>query len=448
MEFKGDQKAAFEAIKIFINQAGGGMFLLDGFAGTGKSYMTNHIVKFVHQEKHLPIAITTPTHKALHVLRNFMSIEVDAMTIHSALGLREEIDAYGRQLFVPNWKYEPKIASYQFVVVDEASMLHDDLFTGLLNYTDHGMKILFIGDSLQIPPVNNGDALPFDKGIRLRENIGYFKMEQIIRQGAGNPIIEHSFKIRQNIYRPIPIILRKNERNEQGSVTFVPYNNELTFIQDKILPLYTSDEFKENVNHVKILAWRNKTVNYYNDLIRQYIYGQEDLAKILPGERLTTTEPLVEDKQVLIHNNEDMTVESYTIEEDHISEDWILTYYKTVVNVDRPNNPYTQFTLRIIHEDSEELFEEILELQRKHALSFKQGTFEAKSAWMDYYEFKKEYHAVKYSYAITAHRSQGSTYNTAVVLERDIDTNRKTYEKNRIFYTACTRPSENLYVIY
>ena len=123
-------------------------------------------------------------------------------------------------------------------------------------------------------------------------------------------------------------------------------------------------------------------------------------------------------------------------------------YYHARVNVIRDNDPYSEFWVRIIHEDSEEDYKEMQEWLVGRAKGYKQGSGDAKMAWMDFYEFKRTFFWVRYAYAITCHKSQGSTYDIAVVLESDIDKNAKTFEKNRILYTACTRPRKDLIVIY
>ena len=68
-------------------------------------------------------------------------------------------------------------------------------------------------------------------------------------------------------------------------------------------------------------------------------------------------------------------------------------------------------------------------------------------SWIKYYDFLRRYADVSYAYAITAHKSQGSTYETAFVLEDDIDVNPNVVERNRIKYTAYTRSSKKLYVV-
>lgn len=445
----GDQAEAFDALRLFIDAPQGGMFLLDGYAGTGKTYLMSVVINYVQSNSHRPILVTAPTHKAVKVIRGYVKAAVDFSTVHSALGLKEHIDGYGKIKFVRD-KFAPcNLFDYQFLIVDETSMLADELYDELDVFVSQGLKVLFVGDSLQIPPVNKPDALPFDKDFRKERGIGYSKMEAIIRQKEGNPIIEHSFKIREFIYRPVPVINRNNAFNKKGSIVFVPVAQGDQYIQEHILPEFKSEKFQKDSDHVKLLAWRNKTVDKYNNMIRTYIHGQENLARILPGERLIAMEPLIDEKRVVIHNSEEMKVLDYIIDSMPIGDNvGSLGYYFARVNVTRDDDPYTEFMVKILHEESEELYKEILEWLRKTALDKRQGSGEARMAWMDYYEFKREFFAVRYAYAITCHKAQGSTYDITVVMESDIDANFKTYEKNRIFYTACTRPRQDLIIIY
>lgn len=445
---RGDQAEAFDSLKIFIDQPVGGMFLLDGYAGTGKTYLMNVVIDYVQEVSKRMILVTAPTHKAVKVIRDHVfDSRVEFATIHSALGLMEHIDGHGKISFRKD-EYAPcTLDDFQFLIVDETSMLDDELYDEIYIYASHGLKVLFVGDSLQIPPVNMPDSIPFSRDYRKEDGIGYTQMETIIRQGEGNPIIDYSFKIRQFIYRPTPVPLKEGVGNDQGSITFVPAAIADEFIKDDILPEYKSDQFKVDNDHVKILAWRNKTVDAYNKIIRTHIYGQDALAKILPGERLIATEPWLDEKKVVIHNSEEMEVLSYEIdqwEEGGAS----FKYYNTHVDVLRSEDSYSEFMVRLIHEDSEKDYKAMLDLQAQYAKSFQQGSFKARDAWIDFFDFKRRFFSVKYSYAITCHKSQGSTYNIAVVMENDIDRNRNNYEKNRILYTACTRPRKDLYVIY
>ena len=73
--------------------------------------------------------------------------------------------------------------------------------------------------------------------------------------------------------------------------------------------------------------------------------------------------------------------------------------------------------------------------------------YDAKKAWVKYYEFMRQFADVGYNYAITCHKAQGSTYKNVFIIEDDIDTNQNIFERNRIKYTAYTRPTDKLFVI-
>ena len=71
----------------------------------------------------------------------------------------------------------------------------------------------------------------------------------------------------------------------------------------------------------------------------------------------------------------------------------------------------------------------------------------ATNKWKQFYLRKNAYANVKYNYAITAHKAQGSTYKYVFLINSDINKNRKVIERNRIKYTACTRPSDKLFIV-
>ena len=127
---------------------------------------------------------------------------------------------------------------------------------------------------------------------------------------------------------------------------------------------------------------------------------------------------------------------------------YVLKYYDTVVvskssSFDEPEPK----NIKIIHEDSEQDYKDILNSLFKLARQQPKGSLFSKKYWESYWEFKNYFADVKYSYAVTAHKSQGSTYNVAIVLEGNIDKNWNIQERNKIKYTAVTRPKDLLVII-
>ena len=441
-ELTGDQPEAFESIKTWLIMSGGGMHLLTGVAGTGKSFLLIYITDYIKGK----VIITSPTHKSLKVLKQFIGADKNYATIHSALGMKEVINSDGTVSFQRDPMLGCPADNYTHIIVDEASMLDDTIFYELVNFADQGKKILFVGDPLQIPPVNHENSLPFDKSVRLQYNIKVSKLQTIIRQAQDNPLIQFAWDIRTNIHERVQILKRQEVKVPSGSISFIKRTNEDTFFHDTILPLYKSSDYEKDIDHVKTIAWRNKIVDRYNKIIREYLFGP-NLPKIIVGDKLIMDAPVInEEKRILIGTNEEAEVLGVEIDEDKLSDEYILKYYKTTVRVYN-GGIFNQYLLRILHEDSEPIFKRLCELQIALAKSYSRGSFQARSAWIDYYAFVQSWHQIKYSYCITAHRSQGSTYQTAVVLEYDIKINPNVYERNRIFYTACTRPSKDLFIV-
>jgi ATP-dependent exoDNAse (exonuclease V) alpha subunit len=335
--------------------------------------------------------------------------------------------------------------NYKLIIVDEASMLDDTIFEELVNLSDRGKKILFVGDPFQTPPVNHIHARPFIKSHQQRCGIGVSTLNEIIRQAQGNPSIAYATSIRMDIHKPVQIFKRGEVKNDLGGVFTLP-KTELSIFMNDILPLFKSVEYQADIDFIKVIGWRNITVDTYNKLIRQYIFG-ENLPKIIIGDRLILDAPVIEDRKVLISTNDECEVLDTEIETEELSDLYKLRYYKARIRVFN-NDIFNEYMIRIMHEDSEKDFEKILSMQRTLAKSYPSGSFKAKSAWIDYYEFYNHWARVKYSYCITVHRAQGSTYYNAYVLAWDILMNHDVLERNRILYTAATRPSHNLYVEY
>lgn len=445
-ELRGDQPVAFEEIKAFLS-SDKGFHLLQGAAGCGKTFTLGEVVTYCMMI-HLSVIVTSPTHKALRVLKKMIDQPtIPFSTIHSALGMKEYIDAHGVLSFKNDPKAKHLADEYKVIIVDECSMLDDVIFGELVNLVDRGKKVLLVGDSYQIPPVNYEHAKPFLKSIQAEYKISISTLNEIIRQVKDSPIITFATAIRNNIradvHQVTQIFNSQALKNEFGAVFTVPRAKKAIFITD-ILPLFQSVEYEKDIDFVKVIGWRNITVDTYNRLIRAHIFG-DNLPKIITGDKLILDSPVMEDNKVMISTNEECEVLSTEIMEEELSEAYKLKYYNTRVRVFN-NDIFNEYMIRIIHEDSEKTYDKILQMQKALAKSYPIGSFQARSSWIDYFAFINSWAHVKYSYCITAHRAQGSTYHSVYVLAWDILMNNKVLEHNRILYTASTRPSTNLYV--
>ncbi len=461
-----DQRTAFEELRDFIYDKGDdSVYVLKGWAGTGKTYCVSFLVRYALEVIHpthnwYKIGVTGPTNKSVRVIKKTSGLRnnrVTFQTIHKLLGLTEKITNDGKQEFVNQGDFKPQINSVKLLIIDEVSMLNDDLFHEVLKYRDK-IKIICMGDPAQIPPVGRPDCIPFREELADGYRIKTLDLKQIMRQKEGNAIIDSSVIIRKDLYSDKIALDNKTKLNDAGEgIEFLNLNLPDTRkgFSDKLKEYFVTDLFVKDSEYAKIIAWRNKTVATMNGIIRKAIYGDEsETAKILIGEKLIANNPVIEDNTVILNTNDEFTVERYTIKSesprfmvsDHPDAEPMevnLKYYETEVSYLDDDDDLVKVWISILHEDSQAEFQKVANIMKLRAIQ-KKGK---DKSWVIYYNFLRRYADVNYAYAITAHKSQGSTYNTTFVLEDDIDMNINIVERNRIKYTAYTRASKKLYVL-
>lgn len=121
-----------------------------GFAGVGKSFTLTYFVQSVRKiySTIYNIGMTAPTHKAVKVLRKNAILSVDYRTLHSMLALREQINEYTGEITYEPEKFSavpPPITDINLLIVDETSMLTDQLFNYLVPWIKKGLKVIFTG---------------------------------------------------------------------------------------------------------------------------------------------------------------------------------------------------------------------------------------------------------------------------------------------------------------
>jgi exodeoxyribonuclease-5 len=461
-----DQRKAFDELVRFVcDPLDDSVYVLKGWAGTGKTYCVSVLVRYVLNSVHpthnwYKIAVTGPTNKSVRVIKKTSGLKngrVTFQTIHKLLGLTEKITSDGKQEFVNQGDFKPQINSIKLLIIDEVSMLNDDLFHEILKYRGK-IKIICMGDPAQIPPVGRPDCIPFREELASAYRIKTLDLKRIMRQKEGNAIIESSVAIRSDLggsKNPVEPVTKLNPNGE--GIEFLNLNDPeiRRGFSERLKEYFVTEDFKKDSEYAKIIAWRNKTVATMNDVIRRVIYGDEALgSKILVGEKLIANSPIIQGETVVLNTNEEFTVESFTIKSDdlryqvsdHPDADPLavtLKYYDAVVSYIDDEDDKIKINIEILHEDSEGEFKKLANIFKLRAIE-KKGK---NKSWIIYYNFLRKYADVNYGYCITAHKSQGSTYNTTFVLEDDIDMNWDIVERNRIKYTAYTRASRKVYVL-
>jgi len=405
--------------------------LLTGYAGSGKTFLVAKIIEeLLYKTKFLNIAITAPTNKAVRVLKETSAISEDNsrvqfVTLHSLLALKRVITVEGKEEYKPIMGGS-EIYNYGVVLVDEVSMLDNYLYSLLKDEAEsNNIMLLFIGDRGQIPPVNGGESLLFSSNLDNNYNL-----TKIIRQGADNPIIKVAEIVRQN-----GVLEEKNvlDKNNNG-VIFLKIRTEEPLLNI----FFNSLNFKKNPNFVKVLAWTNKAVDYYNQKIRTLIYG-ENCGLLCVGEKMVCDKPILNSmNQVLLNNNDEFEVISFKLKQEKKAYDFWF-YEVNIISGDRP------YVIKILAEKSYVPFNEELERLKQKAINAKPMT--KKAAWTKYYKLMERYAAVKYNYALTVHKAQGSTFDNAIVINCDIRRIHDDINRNKLLYTAVTRAKNKLFII-
>lgn len=180
-ELSQEQEEAKQQVMEFVN-SDLQYLTLGGFAGTGKTTLVFDILEEL-ERMGLLVVVLTPTGKAAHVLR---MKGVDAATIHSFLyffrGTVITDDDKEKLIFDEKEVLEK---APDLVIVDESSMVTTDIVESM---SAHGLKILWIGDHGQLPPVGRDPGLMKNLDVRL---------ETIFRQSLDNPILGLSHMVRQ-----------------------------------------------------------------------------------------------------------------------------------------------------------------------------------------------------------------------------------------------------------
>jgi superfamily I DNA/RNA helicase len=169
------------------------------------------------------------------------------------------------------------------------------------------------------------------------------------------------------------------------------------------------------------------------------------------GEKLLMNDPYAYSaKQILTRNEEIEVLNVYTKVRNIETHDGQGNRSNTGVTVYIAyvqwweNNSKKVADIPILHEQSKGEYTKLLDTLKNAAIQA--APTRRTSMWKQYYTIAELFAQVKYNYAVTAHTSQGSTYDHCLVLKWDIDFNRKIEERNRILYVACTRARNILYI--
>ncbi len=447
-----DQLKAIEKLSLFLfDSSEAPLFVLKGYAGTGKTTLVSSLVK-VLPLLNLDFVLLAPTGRAAKVLSLYSGKK--AFTIHKKI-YRLRTNNEGLASFVrTNNKHKNTV-----FIVDEASMINagtenqeqnlfgsNNLLDDLVEYVYSGnnCKMLLLGDDAQLPPVHYDKSPALDeKYLKTKYSIKLYsaQLTQVVRQSLESGILYNATLIRNKL----------NKTRQSIPVFKLNGFDDIKRIQgweleDTVVSSFSSNEKEKSI----IICRSNKRANLYNQQIRNRIlFFEEELSS---GDYLMATKNnyfwLPESSEAGFIANGDMmevlrvvkTEECYGFRFADVSvrlldyPDEPVLELKIIVDslhVDKPSLSFND--LRKLYEEIQNDYSDIPD-KRKRYLKTKNN---------EYYNALQ----VKFAYALTCHKSQGGQWKNVFVEQSLIPGKNPDKEFFRWLYTAATRATNNLYLI-
>jgi len=475
----GGQAELVNRLERFLDDRSESVFLLKGYAGTGKTFITKGLTEYFSAIGRNYV-LAAPTGKASKVIA--VKTQSPAYTIHKSIYSFDDLaeyrddDAEGTETY----KFYAKLAVNSLsadtvFIVDEASMISDvyqeaeflRFGTGYLladflkfvnlDHNDHSKKVIFIGDDAQLPPVGMNFSPALDAGYLYREHnarsVG-FELSEVVRQKSESGVIANA------------IPLRKALQDKSFNQLIVDFGHpDVRKVEHADLMERYLESCGGKINGESIvIAHSNSDVADYNRRIREHFFPGS--TKVAQGDKVMSVANRNANgifisngdfgliRQVLSEpEKRSVTLKRRNPGSGELEEIPVSLEFRDVVAGFKDINGASHFFTAKIVED--------LLYNKEAALSSDQN----KALYLDFCirnpllkrnspEFKHALKAdsyfnalrLKFGYAITCHKAQGSEWNSVFVKCKSHQ-NQLTADYFRWLYTAITRTAKILYLL-
>jgi len=444
-----NQNILFDELSEYISDfKSESIFLLKGYAGTGKTSSISAVVKTLSELK-IKTVLLAPTGRAAKVFSSFAGIS--AKTIHKKI-YRQKSASDGFGVF----SLDRNLHKDTWFIVDEASMISNSSYensvfgTGKLLsdlieyvYSGYNCSLILIGDTAQLPPVGLNISPALDKLVL--EDYGFDVKEivltEVVRQSSESGILSNATLLRKNLSEftfdfKTPKLIDKFE-------DFIRISGE------DLIDAISNSYDNYGMDEVIIVNRSNKRANKYNEGIRQAILYKD--GKISVGDFL-----------MIVKNN------YYWAEEikemDFIANGDTVEIIKIYDYQDLYDFHFADIRVRFVDYSDIEIDVKILldtldietaslnqEKNKKLFYSVSEDYADIPQKGKRYAKVKEDKYfnalQVKFSYAVTCHKAQGGQWKVVFVDQGYMNDDMINKEYYRWLYTAFTRPIEKLYLV-
>ena len=421
------------------------VFLLKGFAGTGKTTVLGALVKILNRFGYKYVLLA-PTGRAAKVMSNYSG--KPASTIHKKI-YRQTANPYSEGL---SFTRQPNKISDTIFIVDEASMLSDEsgfgengLLQDLMNYVfeKRNNKLMLVGDTAQLPPVGQALSPSLNASYmaaNFRCQVFEVEMRQVMRQAEASGILMNATNLREQLSAEnSKLKLRTGGYKDIYKMTGERLEDGLRYAYDKF-----------GIENTTVICRSNKNANLYNQHIRRQIFFHED--EISAGDYLM----IVKNNYFWLPKESDI---GFMANGDFVEVTKIIRYEEMygfrfadvqIRFVDNPNEEEVEVKIML-----DTLYSEAPALTSEQSKAFYNevlkdysdlGTKRERSQQMKKNPYLNALQ-VKFAYALTCHKAQGGQWQAVFVDHGYLKEEMITPEFTRWLYTAVTRSSEELYLV-
>ncbi len=443
------QSKAIEQISSFLfNENQYAIFILKGYAGTGKTLLVSTLVNALKQFK-VNTELLAPTGRAAKVLTQYAN--QTAYTIHKKI-YRQMSSSDGLGHFQLNYNK----ASNTIFIVDEASMIANAapdqsifgsgrLLDDLIEYVYNGKncRLMLVGDTAQLPPVGLSISPALDPKVIEGYNMDVLvaNLNDVVRQSQSSGILSNATAIRQ--------IISGGNANHFFQIELEGHTDIHRIGGEDLIETISSCYDKYGESETIVVTRSNKRANRFNEGIRRSILWRE--SELSQGDLL-----------MIVKNNYHWTDGEGKI--DFIANGDIARVVKIYKTEELYGFRFANVTLQFIDYDNIELeckiFIDTLTIEAPaFGNSENQKLFNAiqedyqhitskKKRWE---EIKKDPYfnalQVKFAYAVTCHKAQGGQWEAVFIDHGYLTEDMLNIEYMRWLYTAFTRPKTKLFLV-
>jgi exodeoxyribonuclease-5 len=443
-----DQSDALKKIAGYIcDNNNDVIFLMTGYAGTGKTSIISSVVKTLDLLR-MRAVLLAPTGRAAKVLASYSGRQ--AFTVHKKI-YRQKSSKDG----LGSFSLDRNLHKDTFFIVDEASMVSNSsgdsslfgsgkLLDDLIEYVYSGTdcKLILVGDTAQLPPVGSVLSPALDPASLGVYGFGLISCElrQVVRQSETSGVLMNATRVR----------LQVAETNlVHPSIDCINYKDTIRITGEELIDEISSAYGTCGMEGTIIVVNSNKQANRYNQGIRNRIFFREE--EISPGDMVM----VVKNNYFIIDEDEDG---AGFIANGDIAEVKKIRKYE-----ERYGFHFADMVLKFPDYNLEiesKVMMDVLHLDTP-ALPSEKNKELYQSILADYLNIKnrrKQFEAVKnnpyfnalqikFAYAVTCHKAQGGQWERVFIDQGMFNRNEITIDYLRWFYTALTRSTDKVYLV-